>query len=65
MNSNHFYFVLYFLTFVSCVIGGTGMLGIPRAVAEAGWLGSLLIVLALVMSTYTGHILIECLYLKT
>ncbi|KAG0291550.1 hypothetical protein BGZ96_005077 [Linnemannia gamsii] len=50
---------------IVCVIGGTGMLGIPRSVAEAGWLGSLLIVLALFMSTYTGHILIECLYLKT
>ncbi|KAG0379234.1 hypothetical protein BGX24_001217 [Mortierella sp. AD032] len=48
-----------------CVIGGTGTLGMPKAVAESGWLGSALIVLALGMSTYTGHILIECLYLKT
>ncbi|KAF9114563.1 hypothetical protein BGX30_006555 [Mortierella sp. GBA39] len=48
-----------------CVIGGTGTLGMPKAVAEAGWLGSGLIALALFMSTYTGHILIKCLYLKT
>ncbi|KAG0276141.1 hypothetical protein BGZ95_007919 [Linnemannia exigua] len=48
-----------------CVIGGTGTLGMPKAVAESGWFGSALIVLALFMSTYTGHILIECLYLKT
>ncbi|KAF9908266.1 hypothetical protein EC991_010106 [Linnemannia zychae] len=48
-----------------CVIGGTGTLGMPKALAESGWLGSVLIVLALIMSTYTGYILIECLYLKT
>ncbi|KAF9923404.1 hypothetical protein FBU30_006538 [Linnemannia zychae] len=48
-----------------CVIGGTGTLGIPKALAESGWLGTSLIFLALIMSTYTGHILIQCLYLKT
>ncbi|KAG0052154.1 hypothetical protein BGZ83_002927 [Gryganskiella cystojenkinii] len=48
-----------------CVVGGTGTLGMPHAVSESGWLGSLIIVLALFMSAYTGCIIIDCLYLKT
>ncbi|GJJ76770.1 solute carrier family 32 (vesicular inhibitory amino acid transporter) [Entomortierella parvispora] len=48
-----------------CVIGGSGTLGLSHAVAESGWLGSLIIVLALFMSAYTGFVLIDCLYLKT
>ncbi|KAG0253640.1 hypothetical protein BG011_006253 [Mortierella polycephala] len=47
-----------------CVVGGTGTLGMPRAVAQAGWLGLLMILLALFMSAFTGRILIESLYLK-
>ncbi|KAF9300130.1 hypothetical protein BGZ74_008253, partial [Mortierella antarctica] len=48
-----------------CVVGGTGTLGMPHAVAQSGWAGAMIIALALFMSTYTGIILIECLYLKT
>ncbi|KAF9367745.1 hypothetical protein CPB97_005356, partial [Podila verticillata] len=49
----------------TCVVGGTGTLGMPHAVAQSGWVGAVIILLALFMSTYTGIILIECLYLKT
>jgi len=61
------FFVDFFLMLLNCrcVVGGTGTLGMPHAVSESGWLGSLIIVLALFMSTYTGCILIDCLYLKT
>ncbi|KAF9383258.1 hypothetical protein CPC16_008999 [Podila verticillata] len=48
-----------------CVVGGTGTLGMPHALAQSGWVGAMIILLALFMSTYTGIILIECLYLKT
>ncbi|KAF9932053.1 hypothetical protein BGZ67_004918 [Mortierella alpina] len=48
-----------------CVVGGTGTLGMPRAVAQSGWLGTSAILLALFMSAFTGQILIESLYLKT
>ncbi|KFH67256.1 hypothetical protein MVEG_07778 [Podila verticillata NRRL 6337] len=48
-----------------CVIAGTGTLGMPYAVAQSGWLGSVIIVLALLMSAYTGLVLIESLYLDS
>ncbi|KAI8599888.1 transmembrane amino acid transporter protein-domain-containing protein [Dissophora ornata] len=49
----------------SCVVAGTGTLGMPHAVAQSGWLGTLVVLLALFMSTTTGNMLIECLYLKS
>ncbi|KAG0240773.1 transmembrane amino acid transporter protein-domain-containing protein [Mortierella sp. GBAus27b] len=48
-----------------CVIAGTGTLGMPHAVAQAGWVGTLIIVLALFMSLTTGSMLVKCLYLKS
>ncbi|KAI7823537.1 transmembrane amino acid transporter protein-domain-containing protein [Gamsiella multidivaricata] len=48
-----------------CVIAGTGTLGMPHAVAQSGWLGTLVVALALFMSTTTGNMLIKCLYLKS
>ncbi|CAO3564472.1 unnamed protein product [Mortierella alpina] len=48
-----------------CVVGGTGTLGMPRALAQSGWLGTAAILMALFMSAFTGQILIESLYLKT
>lgn len=60
-----FLLILVFKLDYRCVVGGTGTLGMPHAVAQAGWVGTMIILLALFMSTYTGIILIECLYLKT
>ncbi|KAF9115644.1 hypothetical protein BGX27_007071 [Mortierella sp. AM989] len=48
-----------------CVIAGTGTLGMPHAVSKTGWLGIILVILALFMSTTTGIMLVKCLYLNT
>ncbi|CEG77599.1 hypothetical protein RMATCC62417_12315 [Rhizopus microsporus] len=47
---------------VVCVVAGTGTLGLPKAFAEGGWLGILILILAYVMSVYSGIVLIRCLY---
>ncbi|KAI8388639.1 transmembrane amino acid transporter protein-domain-containing protein [Radiomyces spectabilis] len=53
-----------FLAFanVVCVIAGTGTLGLPAALSQGGWIGLLILFLAWTMSTYTGIILVRCLY---
>ncbi|KAI8144640.1 transmembrane amino acid transporter protein-domain-containing protein [Fennellomyces sp. T-0311] len=55
-------FLAYFN--VVCVIAGTGTLGLPLALKQGGWIGILILFLAWFMSTYTGIILIRCLYAK-
>jgi amino acid permease len=47
---------------VVCVVAGTGTLGLPSAFAKGGWLGILILILAYVMSVYSGIVLIRCLY---
>ncbi|KAI9498711.1 transmembrane amino acid transporter protein-domain-containing protein [Zychaea mexicana] len=47
---------------VVCVVAGTGTLGLPRAFAEGGWLGILILLLAYGMAVYSGIVLIRCLY---
>ncbi|KAI8091275.1 transmembrane amino acid transporter protein-domain-containing protein [Gilbertella persicaria] len=49
---------------VVCVVAGTGTLGLPKAFAEGGWLGILILFLAYFMSVYSGIVLIRCLYYK-
>ncbi|ORX57497.1 hypothetical protein DM01DRAFT_1302677 [Hesseltinella vesiculosa] len=49
---------------VVCVIAGTGTLGLPAALAQGGWFGMFILILAWWMSSYTACILIKCLYLK-
>ncbi|OBZ90538.1 Vesicular inhibitory amino acid transporter [Choanephora cucurbitarum] len=49
---------------VVCVVAGTGTLGLPKAFAEGGWLGILILFLAYFMAVYSGVILIRCLYYK-
>lgn len=49
---------------ITCVVAGTGTLGLPRAFALGGWLGILIMVLSYIMSIYSGVILIRCLYYK-
>ncbi|KAI8146984.1 transmembrane amino acid transporter protein-domain-containing protein [Fennellomyces sp. T-0311] len=49
---------------VVCVVAGTGTLGLPRAFAEGGWLGILILLLAYGMAVYSGVVLIRCLYYK-
>ncbi|KAG1139119.1 hypothetical protein G6F37_004320 [Rhizopus arrhizus] len=47
---------------VVCVVAGTGTLGLPKAFAEGGWLGILILILASAMAIYSGIVLIRCLY---
>ncbi|KAI8888242.1 hypothetical protein K501DRAFT_241003 [Backusella circina FSU 941] len=49
---------------VVCVVAGTGTLGLPKAFAEGGWLGILILILAYAMAVYSGIVLIRCLYYK-
>ncbi|KAG2206112.1 hypothetical protein INT47_003761 [Mucor saturninus] len=49
---------------VVCVVAGTGTLGLPKAFAEGGWLGILILCLAYAMAVYSGIVLIRCLYYK-
>ncbi|KAI8393907.1 transmembrane amino acid transporter protein-domain-containing protein [Radiomyces spectabilis] len=49
---------------VTCVVAGTGTLGLPNAFATGGWLGILILLLAYGMAVYSGVVLIRCLYYK-
>ncbi|KAI9481691.1 MAG: transmembrane amino acid transporter protein-domain-containing protein [Benjaminiella poitrasii] len=47
---------------IVCVVAGTGILGLPLALKQGGWIGLLILVLSWTMSVYTAIILIRCLY---
>lgn len=47
---------------VVCVVAGTGILGLPMALRQGGWIGLLILFLSWTMSVYTAIILIRCLY---
>ena len=49
---------------VTCVVAGTGTLGLPHAFKLGGWLGIFIMFLAYFMAMYSGVILIRCLYHK-
>ncbi|KAI7868038.1 transmembrane amino acid transporter protein-domain-containing protein [Mucor mucedo] len=49
---------------VTCVVAGTGTLGLPHAFAIGGWLGILIMILSYLMAVYSGIVLIRCLYYK-
>ncbi|KAI9253569.1 transmembrane amino acid transporter protein-domain-containing protein [Sporodiniella umbellata] len=49
---------------IVCVVAGTGTLGLPKAFAQGGWLGILILILAYAMAVYSGIVLIRCLYYK-
>ncbi|ORY96873.1 transmembrane amino acid transporter protein-domain-containing protein [Syncephalastrum racemosum] len=49
---------------VVCVVAGTGTLGLPKAFAEGGWLGIMILLLSYGMAVYSGVVLIRCLYYK-
>ncbi|KAI8072991.1 transmembrane amino acid transporter protein-domain-containing protein [Gongronella butleri] len=49
---------------VTCVVAGTGTLGLPKAFAEGGWIGVLILMLSYGMAVYSGIVLIRCLYYK-
>lgn len=49
---------------VVCVVAGTGILGLPMALRQGGWIGLLILFLSWIMSIYTAIILIRCLYVN-
>ncbi|KAJ9071205.1 hypothetical protein DSO57_1039321 [Entomophthora muscae] len=55
-----------FGTFVNivCAMAGTGILGLPYALKQGGWLAVTLFFLGAAMAIYTSRMLIECLYYK-
>ncbi|KAI8349623.1 transmembrane amino acid transporter protein-domain-containing protein [Choanephora cucurbitarum] len=47
---------------VFCIIAGTGILGLPYALRQGGFIGVLIFFLSWSMSIYAANILIRCLY---
>ncbi|KAG0086107.1 hypothetical protein BGZ93_006956 [Podila epicladia] len=47
---------------IICVIAGTGALSLPNALAVGGWIGVGILVLSMLMSIYTGMLIIRCIY---
>ncbi|KAI9318730.1 transmembrane amino acid transporter protein-domain-containing protein [Dichotomocladium elegans] len=45
-----------------CVVCGMGALQLPYALAQGGWMGLLILFLSWLFSTYSGIVLIRCLY---
>ncbi|RCH98249.1 hypothetical protein CU098_009402 [Rhizopus stolonifer] len=53
-------FLAYFN--IVCVVAGTGALSLPYALRQGGWIGLFILILSWAFSTYSGIILIRCLY---
>jgi vesicular inhibitory amino acid transporter len=49
---------------VICVIAGTGILQLPYALSQSGWIGVPMMILAAFVNEYTGRLLIDCLYIN-
>ncbi|KAJ1910858.1 hypothetical protein IWQ60_010426, partial [Tieghemiomyces parasiticus] len=47
---------------IVCVVAGTGVLQLPYALSESGWLGVILMFISGIVGVYSGTILIRCLY---
>ncbi|KAG0358661.1 transmembrane amino acid transporter protein-domain-containing protein [Gamsiella multidivaricata] len=47
---------------IVCVVAGTGTLGLPYSLAKGGWIGVGILVLSMIMSIYTGILIIKCIY---
>ncbi|KAF9199534.1 hypothetical protein BGZ49_010320 [Haplosporangium sp. Z 27] len=47
---------------IVCVVAGTGTLGLPYSLAKGGWIGVGILVLSMIMSIYTGMLIIKCIY---
>ncbi|KAG0363425.1 hypothetical protein BG005_000059 [Podila minutissima] len=47
---------------IVCVVAGTGTLGLPFALGKGGWIGVGILVLSMIMSIYTGIMVIKCCY---
>ncbi|KAI8363690.1 transmembrane amino acid transporter protein-domain-containing protein [Mortierella sp. GBAus27b] len=47
---------------IVCVVAGTGTLSLPYSLAKGGWISVGILVLSMVMSIYTGNLIIRCIY---
>ncbi|KAJ2718696.1 hypothetical protein GGI07_005632 [Coemansia sp. Benny D115] len=47
---------------IVCITAGTGILQLPYALKQGGWIGVLYIGLAAAISAYSGNVLVRCLY---
>ncbi|CAG8440001.1 5564_t:CDS:2 [Scutellospora calospora] len=47
---------------VTCVVAGTGVLGLPYSIKQGGWISLSLIPLSMLITLHTSVILIKCLY---
>ncbi|KAK9712784.1 hypothetical protein K7432_006914 [Basidiobolus ranarum] len=47
---------------IVCVIAGTGTLQLPLSLNQGGWISLFIIILSACIATYTGQLLIKCLY---
>ncbi|KAJ3249123.1 hypothetical protein HDU78_007085 [Chytriomyces hyalinus] len=47
---------------IICVIAGSGVLQLPYALNQSGWVGILLVVFAAFANNYSGSLLVKCLY---
>ncbi|ORY08254.1 hypothetical protein K493DRAFT_201125 [Basidiobolus meristosporus CBS 931.73] len=47
---------------IVCVIAGTGTLQLPLTLKQGGWISIIMIILSACIATYTGNLLIKCLY---
>lgn len=49
---------------IVCAVAGAGILGLPYAMRDGGWVAIIFFFVGAVLSTYTSKQLIECLYYK-
>ncbi|KAG0373695.1 hypothetical protein BGX24_011357 [Mortierella sp. AD032] len=47
---------------IVCVVAGTGTLGLPFSLAKGGWIGVGILILSVIMSIYTGILIMKCIY---
>ncbi|KAF9585552.1 hypothetical protein BGW38_001857 [Lunasporangiospora selenospora] len=47
---------------IVCVVAGTGTLSLPYSLAKGGWIGVGILFLSVIMSIYTGILIIKCIY---
>ncbi|KAK5816864.1 transmembrane amino acid transporter protein-domain-containing protein [Linnemannia elongata] len=47
---------------IVCVVAGTGTLGLPYSLAKGGWIGVGILILSMIMSIYTGILIMKCIY---
>ncbi|KAJ3201735.1 hypothetical protein HDU82_007899 [Entophlyctis luteolus] len=58
------YHIMQVILVAQCVIAGSGVLQLPYALSQAGWVGVTLVLFAAFANFYSGTLLVKCLYSK-